>query len=174
MTMVMASKSAAIDPADVSEDEQETPIYLETPSAPKPQKPIKKATDIDCWSMNLDAFILNKHIFNKEHFIAPLNRPDNSSFLSGEFSAPDAIPNVDIDGAYPWYSNSRIADITQTPQVDEEGKNVYDHMLRNERLGVYLHWTLPQHFRNGKTKDTDDEKAGDVAVSAPHCGTRTA
>lgn len=173
MTTTMASKSPAIDIPDVSEDEEETPIYLETTSAPKPQKPIKRATDIDCWSMNLDAFILNKHIFNKEHFIAPLNRPDNSSFLSGEFSAPDAIPNVDIDGAYPWYSNSRIADITQTPEVIED-KNNYDRMLRSERLGIYLHWTLPQHFRNGKTKDTDDEKAGDVAVSAPNRRPKTA
>ncbi|KAF5555347.1 hypothetical protein FMEXI_1518 [Fusarium mexicanum] len=162
MATTMASKTPAVDPADVSEDEQETPVYLETPDAPKPQKPIKKATDIDCWSMNLDAFILNQHIFNKEHFIAPLSRPDNSSFLSGEFSAPDAIPNVDIDGAYPWYSNSRIADITKRPEIDENDQNVYDGMLRKERLGVYLHWTLPQHFRNGKTEDTDDEKAGDV------------
>lgn len=153
----MASKSPAIDIPDVSEDEEETLIYLETTSASKTQKLIKRATDIDCWSMNLDAFILTKHIFNKEHFIAPLYRPDNSSFLSGKFTAPDAIPNVDIDGAYAWYSNSRIADITQTPEVIDN-KNNYDRMMRNERLGVYLHWTLPQHFRNRKTKDTDDER----------------
>jgi hypothetical protein len=165
MSTTMASQSPEIDTPDVSEDEQETLIPSEITSAPKPHKPTKKATDVDCWSMNLDAFILNKHIFNKEHFVAPLNRPDNSSFLSGEFSAPDAIPNVDIDGAYPWYSNSRIADITQSPQVDDEGNNNYDSMLRNERLGIYLHWTLPQHFRNGSTKDTDDEKTGDLAVS---------
>ncbi|CAJ0550011.1 Ff.00g099410.m01.CDS01 [Fusarium sp. VM40] len=162
MTTAMASKSPAIDIPDVSEDEEETLIYLETTSAPKTQKLIKRATDIDCWSMNLDAFILTKHIFSKEHFTAPVNRPDNSSFLSGKFSAPDAIPNVDIDGAYAWYSNSRIADITQTPEVIEN-KNNYGRIIRNERLGVYLHWTLPQHFCNRKTKDTDDEKAGDVA-----------
>lgn len=97
--------------------------------------------------MFLDAFVLNQYIFKEKYFIAPLNRPDNSSFLSGAFSAPDAIPSVDIDGAHPWYRNSRIADITKPPVRDNDSEN-YDGSLRTERLGVYLHWTLPQKFRN--------------------------
>ncbi|KAI0126359.1 hypothetical protein BJ170DRAFT_403141 [Xylariales sp. AK1849] len=104
----------------------------------------KSATTVDCYSMFLDAFILNQHIFNDKHFIAPLNRPDHSTFLPGAFSHPDAIPFVDIDGAHPWYKNSRIADVTGTPK----SRDNYDNLLREGRLGVYLHWTLPKEFRS--------------------------
>ncbi|KAM0451885.1 hypothetical protein ACHAO4_005842 [Trichoderma viride] len=115
----------------------------------------KKATTVDCWSMFMDAFVLNQHIFNDKHFIAPLNRPDNSSFLPGPFSAPDAIPFVDIDGADPWYRNSRIADITKAPKA----RGDFSNLLRTERLGIYLHWTLPKEFR---TSDASAQKPGDI------------
>lgn len=118
----------------------------------------KKATTVDCWSMFMDAFVLNQHIFNDKHFIAPLNRPDNSSFLPGPFSAPDAIPFVDIDGADPWYRNSRIADITKAPKA----RGDFSNLLRTERLGIYLHWTLPKEFR---TSDASAQKPGDIDVS---------
>jgi hypothetical protein len=101
--------------------------------------------------MFLDAFVLNQHIFNDSHFIAPLSRPDHSSFLPGAFSKSDAIPFVDTDGAYPWHRNSRIADITRAPKT--RGK--YDDLLRKERLGVYLHWTLPKQFRSSGAAQED-------------------
>lgn len=143
---------------DITDDELEDspPVISKKPKDPND----KSATEVSCWSMNLEAFILNTHIFNEKHFIAPLNRPDNSAFLPGAFSAPDVIPFVDIDGAYPWHRNSRIADVAKIPN----GPKDHDNMLRVNRLGVYLHWTLPQHFRSGQTKDTG-KNAGNVAVS---------
>lgn len=163
MASTPSSDCATHNTPDVSdnelEDDSSAPVV--PVSKPKTTSNAKKATSVDCWSMKLDAFILNQHVFNQDHFIAPLNRPDNSAFLSGAFSAPDVIPFVDIDGAYPWYRNSRITDVTKTP----EKKNDYSGMLRTDRLGVYLHWCLPQHFRTGATKDTEDGKAGEVKVS---------
>lgn len=93
--------------------------------------------------MQLDAFVLNQHIFTDQYYVAPLSIPDHSAFLPGAFSAPDVVPHVDIDSAYPWYQNSRIADVTQTAA----GTGAEDDRLRKDRLGVYLHWCLPRRFR---------------------------
>ena len=136
---------------DISDDENDDLIPTAVPTAA--HHSAKKATDVDVWSMNLDAFILNTSVFGKTYFIAPLSRPDHSSFLPGIFSKPDAIPMVDIDGAYPWSKNSRIADVTQKEQV------------RENRLGVYLHWCLPQAFR---TSDASSEES-QVKQSHPNC-----
>lgn len=114
--------------------------------------------------MKLDAFILNKHIFTPDYFIAPLAIPDHSTFLPGVWSAPDAVPHVDVDAAYPWWKNPRIADITQvadpTPPIPlaEGGSDVDDRYgadprLKEGRLGVYLHWCLPKRFRSAVVKE---------------------
>ncbi|KAI9151224.1 hypothetical protein HJFPF1_08423 [Paramyrothecium foliicola] len=144
-------------PDDGWGDDPAVPEALEQPQSTNSKKP----TSVDCWSMSVDAFVLNTKIFNDHHFIAPLNRPDNAAFLPGIFSAPDAIPFVDVDGASPWYRNSRIADITKTPEEKNGVKN-YDNMVREGRLGIYVHWCLPQRFRSGKAADTDDKTAGEI------------
>ncbi|KAM7195151.1 hypothetical protein V8F33_006825 [Rhypophila sp. PSN 637] len=128
--------------------------------------------------MKLDAFILNKHIFTPNYFVAPLAIPDHSTFLPGVWSAPDAVPQVDVDAAYPWWKNPRIADITQVADptapipLTEGGSGVdegygADPCLKEGRLGVYLHWCLPKRFRAGKDKTQDRSQSAepDVKVS---------
>ncbi|KAJ4287907.1 hypothetical protein N0V88_007527 [Collariella sp. IMI 366227] len=107
------------------------------PNGENNSKPSKAS--VECLSMKLDAFVLNKQIFTDKYFVAPLNVPDHSAFLPGAFSAPDVVPPIDLDSAYPWYQNSRIADVTKT----SAGTDPEDQRLRKDRLG---HAAIPDRW----------------------------
>ncbi|KAK7420244.1 hypothetical protein QQX98_002899 [Neonectria punicea] len=112
-------------------------------------------TGVQCLSLKLDCFVLNKHLFEDEAYqIAPLNIPDHSSFLPGEFSGPDAIHDVDLHSTRPWSANSRIADVSKLLGSGDSG----EQNLRTERLGVYLHWCLPRRFREGQAVDKKQDQ----------------
>ncbi|KAK3899564.1 hypothetical protein C8A05DRAFT_18018, partial [Staphylotrichum tortipilum] len=162
-------------PADTQPTEDTTPSpSSDAATAPPPNtapevvsnKPTKAS--VECLSMQLDAFVLNKEIFTDKYFVAPLNIPDHSAFLPGEFSAPDVVPPIDLDSAWPWHRNSRIADVTKT----SAGTDPEDERLRKDRLGVYLHWCLPRRFRGAApltagettspTGEDDDDEDGDL------------
>ncbi|KAK3364723.1 hypothetical protein B0T25DRAFT_576924 [Lasiosphaeria hispida] len=123
-------------------------------------------SSVECLSMQLDAFVLNQHIFTDQYYIAPLSIPDHSAFLPGAFSAPDVVPHVDVDSAYPWYQNSRIADVTQTAG----GASSEDDRLRKDRLGVYLHWCLPRRFRGTAPIQTPGSSSASSGENADGSG----
>jgi hypothetical protein len=90
-----------------------------------------------CVPLSVDAFILNEAVCNSgKAFIAPFSLPDYSALGPGIRLQHDVIPHLDMRTAYPASINTRIADLdTGTPRID--------------RLGVYLHWAVPQPFRAG-------------------------
>lgn len=65
--------------------------------------------------------------------------------LSDHLIEPDIQDPVDLHSTQPWNMNSRIADLGS------------GGLLEN-RLGVYVHWTLPQFYRTGYSA------AGDAAT----------
>ncbi len=158
-----------------AQDQEQVQSQAQSPAQTMPAQtpPAKKNGGVECISMQLDAFVLNEHIFSESYYVAPLSIPDHSSFLPGVFSSPDVVPHVDVEAAYPWHQNSRIADITKMPPpVDhqqgpgEEKKE--DSRLRTERLGVYLHWCLPRQFRGASTSDSEEpEDAGKGGTKTP-------
>ncbi|MCJ1395663.1 hypothetical protein MMC18_008549 [Xylographa bjoerkii] len=91
-----------------------------------------------CVPLVLDAFILNEKLcgLNRSTKVPPLNRPDYSGLGHGSFLRPDILPAVDLHTASPASINSRISNIST-------GK------VRQDRLGVYIHWILPKAFRSG-------------------------
>jgi hypothetical protein len=92
-----------------------------------------------CIPLKVDAFVLNDAVCNSgKAFVAPFSLPDYSSLEPGTRLQHDAIPHLDLRAAFPASINSRLTDI-------DSGK------ARIDRLGVYLHWTVPRTFRTGMT-----------------------
>ncbi|KAI1140722.1 hypothetical protein F5Y05DRAFT_284150 [Hypoxylon sp. FL0543] len=142
------------------------PVGVAAQAAPAPAAQAEPEPGVTCVQAKLQAFVLNQHIFENERYrIAPLSLPDHSAFLDGPFSNPDAVPHIDLHAAYPWQQNTRISDITVAPSGSGETPQELDEKrLRKDRLGVYLHWCLPQCFRQGKARDNKDNDGGNAAV----------
>ncbi|OJJ42078.1 hypothetical protein ASPZODRAFT_20804 [Penicilliopsis zonata CBS 506.65] len=87
--------------------------------------------------LQVDAFQLNESLINTgKAFIAPFSLPDYSSLEPGARLQHDAIPHLDLRAAVPSSINARLSDL-------DTG------VARQDRLGVYLHWTIPKPFRAG-------------------------
>ncbi len=172
--------------ADMSSASQVGAVSDGSPSRPAPsqQRPSETAATapkpkgrVECISTHLDAFVLNQHIFTDSYYVAPLSIPDHSAFLPGAFSSPDVVPHVDVEASYPWHRNSRIADITKTPPpqaIGPDGQPIVskedDPRLRQERLGVYLHWCLPRQFRGVSSTSPDEGDASPPSQQPPGKG----
>lgn len=90
-----------------------------------------------CIPLQVDAFQLNESLINTGRaFIAPFSLPDYSSLEPGARLQHDAIPHLDLRAAFPSSINARLSDL-------DTGT------ARQDRLGVYLHWTIPKLFRVG-------------------------
>ncbi|OTA63075.1 hypothetical protein K449DRAFT_443531 [Hypoxylon sp. EC38] len=90
--------------------------------------------------LKLDAFVLNEQVSSggeKDSKIAPITQP-NYTFLQLKdgLIQHDILDHVDLHNATPAKSNSRLYDLGQAT-------------LRRNRVGVYLHWTLPRVYRTG-------------------------
>ncbi|GAO51691.1 hypothetical protein SAICODRAFT_8951 [Saitoella complicata NRRL Y-17804] len=84
--------------------------------------------------------------------IAPITQPGYTFLrLSDGLIEPDIQDPVDLHSTQPWNMNSRIADL---------GSGA----LLEDRLGVYVHWTLPQFYRTGYSAAGD--AASDLAQQA--------
>jgi hypothetical protein len=66
--------------------------------------------------------------------------------LSDQLIEADIQDHVDLHSTQPWTSNSRVADLGSGG-------------LLETRLGVYVHWTLPEFYRTGYSA------AGDAAAN---------
>lgn len=96
--------------------------------------------------MKLDAFVLNEAICSRgKAFIAPLSQPDYRGLEPGPRLKHDVVPHLDLHAAIPVSTNTRLVDL-------DTGK------ARMDRLGVYLHWTLPKPFRAGITATEQSDK----------------
>ncbi|CVL11707.1 hypothetical protein FPRO06_13014 [Fusarium proliferatum] len=104
--------------------------------------------------IKLDAFILNNTVCDGGHGkakIAPITQP-NYTFLRLDKSwlQPDISYNVDLHSVSGAKVNSRITDLgTGNP--------------RENRRGVYLHWTIPRIYRSGVT-DAEKKNAESGAL----------
>lgn len=90
--------------------------------------------------LKLDAFVLNEQVSSggaKDSKIAPITQP-NYTFLQLKdgLIQHDILDHVDLHNATPANANSRLYDLGQGT-------------LRQNRVGVYLHWTLPRFYRTG-------------------------
>ncbi|KAK3396800.1 hypothetical protein B0T20DRAFT_462088 [Sordaria brevicollis] len=100
--------------------------------------------------MKLDAFVFNEKVCDSEGperaKIAPITQP-NYTFLQIKEVQADILEHVDIHASAPANRNSRYTDI---------GKAI----PRPNRLGVYIHWSLPRPLRSGvaATDKSDDKK----------------
>jgi hypothetical protein len=112
---------------------------LETGEAKTSTKDKPPEPAVVCVPLILNAFVLNETLCDPERRskIAPLNLPDYSALGHGSMLKADVLPQVDLHAASPASVNTRISDVSGTGAA------------RPERLGVYLHWTLPKAFRSG-------------------------
>ena len=103
-----------------------------------------------CVPMKLDAFVFNESACNGEKDdqakIAPITQP-NYTFLRMENSMVqhDVLDFVDLHNSAPSSRNPRITDVGQG-------------ITREKRVGVYLHWMVPQPFRSGIAETKSAEK----------------
>ncbi|KAK4107378.1 hypothetical protein N656DRAFT_785388 [Canariomyces notabilis] len=116
--------------------------------------------------LKLDAFVFNQKVCDggpRDAKIAPITQP-NYTFLRLEDSLiqNDILNHVDLHNAIPATSNSRLVDLGR------------DGAVRTNRLGVYLHWTIPRFYRSGvaatpsaETKHAQERRKKGFGVTDP-------
>ncbi|RSL82214.1 hypothetical protein CEP51_005302 [Fusarium floridanum] len=108
---------------------------------------------IQCVGMKVDAYVLNQYVVADTYFLVPSSKPEYGRLLPGRFNLRhDCIPCADLDNAYPWQQNSRIADV-------ETGE------LLQSRLGVYLHWCVPKTLRSGQADAGGPQQVADGSTT---------
>ncbi|KAJ2903782.1 uncharacterized protein MKZ38_009348 [Zalerion maritima] len=96
--------------------------------------------------LKLDAFVLNPKCCDSDNYkIAPITQP-NYTFLrlkrADNLLESDLLDQVDLHACKPASLNPRLTDLgSEAPTAEER--------LHHNRLGVYLHWVLPQLYRSG-------------------------
>ncbi|KAG8533527.1 uncharacterized protein KY384_001267 [Bacidia gigantensis] len=90
--------------------------------------------------LKLDAFVFNEQVCNGNQTqakIAPIAQPNYTFLRISDFLAQnDIFEHVDLHNATPPELNARLMDLGT-------GK------VREERIGVYLHWIVPRPYRGG-------------------------
>ncbi|KAL8769553.1 MAG: hypothetical protein Q9209_004484 [Squamulea sp. 1 TL-2023] len=119
--------------------------------------------------MNVDAFVLNRAVCETGLTrIAPITQPDYAGLrLEKSQIRADILSHVNVDYSQPASTNTRIS-ATEAPneeQVDPsqpQSGEKFGSPLRANRIGVYLHWSLPRMYRAGtmaaegtKTRDNN-------------------
>jgi hypothetical protein len=104
--------------------------------------------------MNVDAFILNPKVCDTGLTrIAPITQPDYRGLRANNSEIQhDILSPVDMHRTQPSSVNSRISVIetANSAQVDpSQPTSDADQVppLRTNRIGVYLHWSLPRMYR---------------------------
>ncbi|KAL7974917.1 hypothetical protein HDV63DRAFT_364666 [Trichoderma sp. SZMC 28014] len=113
--------------------------------------------------IKLDAFVLNDPVCaggDLKAKIAPITQP-NYTFLrlDNSYLQPDITYNVDLHSVSGARNNSRITDLgTGEP--------------RENRRGVYLHWTIPRIYRSGMADAEEDNAVKDGLPKFPEAPSR--
>jgi hypothetical protein len=109
-----------------------------------------------CIPINLDAFILNEPVCEGgKTRIAPITQPDYVSLrLENSVIQHDVMPHVDLHSTDTALHNPRISTNESAPFKKLDPKNPIPPaqntvQIRESRLGVYLHWSLPRGYRAG-------------------------
>ncbi|ODM17563.1 hypothetical protein SI65_07238 [Aspergillus cristatus] len=98
--------------------------------------------------IQLDAFVLNPAVCSKPNDngarICPITQPNYAFLRFEDFVAEsDVQPHADLHNATPASPNSRMTDLGTLPGTH-----------RQNRHGVYVHWTLPRAYR-ARVSSTD-------------------
>jgi hypothetical protein len=106
--------------------------------------------------MNIDAFILNKEVCDTGLTrIAPITQPDYRGLRTNNAEIrPDILAPVDVTRSQPASVNLRISAVetaNTTPVDPTQPTTDVDEVppLRTNRIGAYLHWSLPRMYRTG-------------------------
>ena len=105
--------------------------------------------------IDLTAFVLTPSCCDGKSKIAPITQPNYIGLrLDESLIQHDILEQVDFHLSSPHTQNPRVTDWTNPPNP------------RQNRLGVYLHWTLPRFYRVGKAQTDsrveDEKKHGTV------------
>ncbi|KAM0272280.1 hypothetical protein ACHAQH_008727 [Verticillium albo-atrum] len=99
--------------------------------------------------MKLDAFVFNGSVCDgvgaDKAKIAPVTQP-NYTFLQlkDHLVQNDILDHVDLHASAPKNKNSRYVDVGKAPNGEPT--------VRQNRVGAYVHWSLPRPLRSGMTK----------------------
>lgn len=111
--------------------------------------------------MGLDAFTLSPKSCSPDAniLIAPLTQPSYVGLrLDGSIIQHDVLNHVDLHNTTNPASNPRITDIGSP-----------DAALKQKRLGVYLHWSLPRMYRTATAAaDTAQGYPGSNVAASPN------
>jgi hypothetical protein len=115
---------------------------------------ITAQTPLVCIPMNIDAFILNKPVCDSgDSRIAPITQPDYLGLRPDKTQIrSDILPHVDVTASQPASTNSRISATESLQQSRLDPDNPQSDVpaappLRQKRIGVYVHWSLPRLYR---------------------------
>ena len=118
-----------------------------------------------CVPMNVDAFVLNRPVCDTGlSRIAPVTQPDYRGLRPEKTEIrADLLPHVDVASSQPASTNSRITatETTSPAHLDPtrpESDSQAGPVLRENRIGIYLHWSLPRLYR-AATGGADDVPA---------------
>ncbi|WYZ36283.1 hypothetical protein EsH8_XII_000033 [Colletotrichum jinshuiense] len=110
--------------------------------------------DVVLLPVKLDAFVLNEAVCNGGEFdakIAPITQPNYTFLRLDDFYLQnDVLNHVDLHAASPAARNPRVTDLRTASR-------------RDNRLGVYLHWTLPRVYRLAATTQEGGELRQDMS-----------
>ncbi|KAJ9607111.1 hypothetical protein H2200_008183 [Cladophialophora chaetospira] len=126
-----------------------------------------------CIPIDLDAFVLNEAVCEGgKTRIAPITKPDYVSLrLENSAIQHDVLPKVDLHNTDKAINNPRISESFSGPLkvLDLKNPNPPETQLvriKESRLGVYLHWSLPRGYRSGTSAAAGTDKANNAAQAS--------
>jgi hypothetical protein len=106
-----------------------------------------------CIPMHLDAFALSPDCCQGASRIAPYTQPNYTSLrLDSHLIRNDILDHVDFHNTSPATKNPRLADIGISPPNN----------LKPNRMGVHLHWSLPNLYRTAVASGRQQTSASDT------------
>ena len=109
--------------------------------------------------LDVTAFALSPKSCDGLSRIAPITQPDYIGLrLDESLVQHDILDQVDFHLTAPSTLNPRLTDLGSDPP-----------QYRMNRMGVYLHWTLPRFYRSGSqyADSTDNAKAAQKSSNNP-------
>ncbi|ORY16104.1 hypothetical protein BCR34DRAFT_137208 [Clohesyomyces aquaticus] len=127
--------------------------------------------DTVCVPMDVDAFVLNRPVCDSgEARIAPITQPDYLGLRPDKTQIrADILPHVDVTSAQPASINSRISAVESLQSTPLDPNSPLSDIaavppLRENRIGVYVHWSLPRLYRVATSGASDVQYASDGLV----------
>ena len=121
--------------------------------------------EVYCVPIALDAFCLSPDICDVKRVddvtyatrLAPITQPNYTGLrLDSQLIQHDVLDSVDLHNTRPAVQNPRVTDVGDPL-----------HALRQNRIGVYLHWSLPLTYRGGSTTATGTENNASTDKADP-------